>query len=337
MKLLVRATNWVGDAVMSIPALEVVRRTAPDAEIAVLAKPGVADLYRGQAFADRVLPFESARRAVGLLHRERFDTALLLQNAFQAAWVAWRGGVRERIGYARDGRSALLTRAIAVPRRGETPAHEAYYYLELLRRAGWLAELPAIAQIRLRIEPVAVERAEQTLRAAGARPGALRVALAPGAAYGTAKCWPAERFAALADRLIADADADVILFGTDAERDVAARIISGMRHRPVNLAGETPIGDLAAFFAACRVFVGNDSGAAHVAAASGVPVVVIFGPTDAEATAPLTPRRSLIREPVSCSPCLLRQCPVDHRCMTRVEVEAVYAAVRHWLEHSKRG
>jgi heptosyltransferase-2 len=337
MKLLVRATNWVGDAVMSIPALEAVRRAAPDAEIAVLAKPGVADLYRGQGFADRVLLFESASRAASLLRRESLDTALLLQNAFQAAWVAWRGGVRERIGYARDGRSALLTRAIAVPRRGETPAHEAYYYLELVRRAGWLAELPAIEQIRLLIEPAAVERAEGALRAAGARPGALRVALAPGAAYGTAKCWPAERFAMLADRLIADADTDVILFGTDSERDVAGRIASGMRHRPVNVAGQTPIGELAAFFAACRVFVGNDSGAAHVAAASGVPVVVIFGPTDAEATAPLTPRRSLIRELVSCSPCLLRQCPVDHRCMTRVEVDAVYAAVRQWLEHSKRG
>jgi heptosyltransferase-2 len=337
MKLLVRATNWVGDAVMSIPALEAVRRAAPDARIAVLAKPGVAGLYDGQAFVDRVLRFESASQAADLLRRERFDSALLLQNAFQAAWVAWRGGVRERIGYARDGRSALLTRAIAVPRRGETPAHEAYYYLELLRRAGWLAELPAIEQIRLRVEPANVERAEAALSAAGARPGALRVALAPGAAYGTAKCWPAERFAALADRLIADADADVILFGTDSERDVAGRIASGMRQRPVNLAGQTSIGELAAFFAACRVFVGNDSGAAHVAAASGVPVVVIFGPTDAEATAPLTPRRSLIREPVSCSPCLLRQCPVDHRCMTRVGVDAVYAAVRQWLEHSKRG
>jgi heptosyltransferase-2 len=336
MKLLVRATNWVGDAVMSIPALEAMRHGAPDAEIAVLAKPGVADLYRGQTFVDRVLLFESASRAADLLRRERFDATLLLQNAFQAAWVAWRGGVRERIGYARDGRNALLTCAIAVPRRGETPAHEAYYYLELLHRAGWLAELPAIEQIRLRIEPAAIERAEGALRAAGARPRAPRVALAPGAAYGTAKCWPAERFAALADRLIADADADVILFGTDSERDVAGRIASVMHHHPVNLAGQTPLGDLAAFFATCRVFVGNDSGAAHVAAAAGVPVVVIFGPTDAEATAPLTPRRSLIREPVSCSPCLLRQCPVDHRCMTRVGVDAVYAAVLQWLEHSKR-
>jgi heptosyltransferase-2 len=322
---------------MSIPALEAVRRSAPDAEIAVLAKPAVAGLYGGQAFVDRVLRFESASQAAGLLRREGFDSALLLQNAFQAAWVAWRGGVRERIGYARDGRSVLLTRAIAVPRRGETPAHEAYYYLELVHRAGWLAELPTIERIRLRIEPAAVDRAEAALSAAGARTGGLRVALAPGAAYGTAKCWPAERFAALADRLIADADADVILFGRDSERDVAGRIASGMRQRPVNLAGQTSISELAAFFAACRVFVGNDSGAAHVAAASGVPVVVIFGPTDAEATAPLTPRRSLIREPVSCSPCLLRQCPVDHRCMTRVGVDAVYAAVRQWLEHSKRG
>ena len=341
MKILVRATNWVGDAVMSLPALEAIRRARPEAEIVVLARQWVADLYRGQGFADRIIAFDpsgrsadapSAGRAAAELRGQEFDSALLLQNAFQAAWIAWRAGIRERIGYARDGRSWLLTKAIPVPRRGEIPAHEAYYYLELLRRAGWIDRLPVLEPIRLRVEPAASELAETKLREAGARAGALRIAFAPGAAYGSAKCWAPERYAALAGRLIADFDADVILFGTAAEHEVTERIAARMHHHPVDLTGKTTIGELPALFAACRLFIGNDSGAMHVAAAAGVPVVAIFGPTDAEGTSPVTSLRTLVQQHVSCSPCFLRHCPVDHRCMTRVSVDAVYAAARAWVE-----
>jgi heptosyltransferase-2 len=340
VKILVRSTNWVGDAVMSIPALEVVRGHWPQAEVAILARPWVADLYRGQGLADRLLIFDRAGRHRGLLglehlaaelRRERFDAALLFQNAFQAAWLAWRAGIPERIGYARDARSWLLTRAVAVPKPGEIPAHESYYYLELLRRAGWLERLTPVEAIRLRVAPEALHRAEGLLRAAGARTGAVRVAVAPGAAYGTAKCWAAERYAALADRLIADFDADVVLFGAASERDVAARIAAAMAHHPVLLAGQTAIGDLPALLASCHLFVGNDSGAMHVAAAVGLPVVAIFGPTDPQGTAPVTPRWTLVRQPVACSPCFLRHCPIDHRCMTRVSVDQVYAAAREWV------
>src|SRR5262249_17992581 len=146
----------------------------------------------------------------------------------------------------------------------------------------------------------------------------------PGASYGSAKCWPPERFAAVADCLVSDLHADVILFGTPAEQEIAARISAAMKTRAISLVGKTSMRDLAALFAVCSVFVGNDSGAMHVAAAAGLPVVGIFGPTDPDATAPLTPRFTLIREPVSCSPCFLRTCPIDHRCMTRIEVDAVF-------------
>lgn len=258
---------------------------------------------------------------------------MLFQNAFQAAWLAWRAGVAQRIGYARDGRSWLLTHALPVPEPGEAPAHESYYYLELLRRAGWLERLPEVKRIRLTVSTQARERAEEMLERAGV-PGAprvVRVAMAPGAAYGSAKCWPVERYAALADRLIAEFGADVILFGSVAEREVTGKIAAAMKRPAVQLAGETGIADLPALFASCDLFIGNDSGAMHVAAAVGLPVVAVFGPTDPEGTAPMTPQRTVVQQRVECSPCFLRHCPIDHRCMTRVEVDAVYTAARDWI------
>jgi heptosyltransferase-2 len=270
------------------------------------------------------------------LRRERFDVAVLLPNAFEAAWIAWRSAIPERIGYLRDARGFLLTRAVGVPRPGELPAHETYYYLELLRRAGWIERLETVEHISLGVDPASLECAEASLHRAGARSGALRLALAPGAAYGSAKCWSPERYAALADRLIAEFDADVILFGTAAENAVAQRIATGMQRRPIVLVGETSIGELPALLASCHLFIGNDSGAMHVAAAVGLPVVGIFGPTDPAGTAPVTPRFTLVRQPVSCSPCFLRHCPVDHRCMARIEVDAVYAAARPWITRSAR-
>ncbi len=337
MKLLVRAANWVGDAIMSIPALAGIRKRWPSAEIAILARPWVAELYRDQGLSDQLIAYDSAGKHKGFTGREalaaqlryeKFDAAMLFQNAFDAAWLSWRAGIPERIGYARDARRLLLTQAIAVPRPGEIPPHESIYYLELLRRAGWIDRVPNLEAISLRIPLYALERAEQALARAGTRQGKLRIAFAPGAAYGSAKCWPAERFAALADRLIAGLNADVILFGTLAERSVMDSIAAAMRHRPIMLAGETTIGELPALLASCRLFIGNDSGAMHVAGAVGLPGVAIFGPTNPNGTAPLTNNFRIVRDPVFCSPCFLRRCPIDHRCMRGITVDAVEAAAR---------
>jgi heptosyltransferase II len=343
MKILARAPNWVGDAVMAIPALQEIRRTHAKAEVFVLARPVVADLFSGQPFVDRILPYDyrgkhrgwlGRERLAGELRKEKFDAAVLLQNAFDAAWLAWRAGIPERIGYAREARGPLLTRAIPVPREGEIPEHESHYYLELLRRANWI-DAPAdastgrsgtIEPIRLHVSEDAEMRAESALRAAGARDVAWRCAIAPGASYGAAKCWPPERFAQLADRLISECGADVIFFGTPGEKDIAARILAQMKSRAISLVGETSMRHLAALFSRCSAFIGNDSGAMHVAAAVGLPVIGIFGSTDPEGTAPVTPEFTLIREPVSCSPCFLRQCPVDHRCMTRISADSVFQA-----------
>jgi heptosyltransferase-2 len=338
MKILVRAPNWVGDAVMAIPALGVIRHSHAGAEISILARPAVAALLVGQPFADRILDYDhrgihqgwlGREKLIRQLRAERFDCAVLLQNAFEAAWLAWRAGIPERIGYARDARSAMLTKPVRVPRRGEIPAHESHYYLEMLRRAGWLESGDEMGTIRLDIPGPARETAEAALRRAGARDGVWRCAIAPGASYGAAKCWPPERFASLADRLISECGADVIFFGTPAEREIVARICSAMNARAISLAGETSMRDLAAMFSACSIFIGNDSGAMHVAAAAGIPVIGIFGSTDPEGTAPVTQQFTLIREAVSCSPCFLRRCPVDHRCMRRISVDSVFSAAQH--------
>jgi heptosyltransferase-2 len=337
MKILVRAPNWVGDAVLCIPALEALRASHPGDEISILARPAVADVLAAQPFLDRSIEYDHRGRHSGWLGREslvrelraeKFSAAVLFQNAFEAAWIAWRAAIPQRIGYARDARSPLLTNAITVPKPGEIPPHESHYYLELLRRAGWIETRGEFQPTRLRISPEAAIAAESALRTAGAKEKSWRCAIAPGASYGAAKCWPPERFAALADRLISDCAADVIFFGTPNEKEIAARIQSSMKHRAISLVGQTSMRELAPLFSACSIFIGNDSGAMHVAAAAGLPVIGIFGSTDPEGTSPVSAQFTLIREAPSCSPCFLRRCPVDHRCMTRITVDSVFSAAR---------
>jgi heptosyltransferase-2 len=331
VKILIRATNWVGDAIMTLPALRAVRTRFPDSEITILARPYVAAIYKDQEICDNTMFVENTRDIVGELRARKFDVALLLQNAFEAAWIAWRAGIPERIGYARDGRSLLLTKAVAVPKPGEIPAHEQYYYLELLRRVGWLESSPSESFIKLNVPEENRQRAAEFLISTGVKSGSMRIAIGAGASYGSAKCWPPDRFAELANRLQAQTQADVILFGTSTEAAVSSAIAAGMNHPPINLTGKTSIHDLPALLSQCHLFIGNDSGAMHVAAAVGLPVVAVFGPTDPFGTAPVTPRCSIVQEKPYCSPCFLRRCPTNHRCMTRVTPEAVEAAARQWI------
>ena len=340
MRLLIRATNWVGDAIMALPALRLVRERFPEAHIAILALPYVAKIYDRQGIADELMVYDRKGEHSGLRGRSRlaaalrakkFDTALLLQNAFDAAWIAWRGGIPERIGYDRDARGLLLTQAIPVPKRGEIPAHEKYYYLELLRRAGWLDKLPEIPEISLRVADEDSQRAEGKLRSLGVRAGALRIAVAAGASYGSAKCWPPERFAEALNQMRRERDADVILFGTPAEAVVAAAIAGALGQPALDLTGNTLIGELPALLKCCSVFLGNDSGAMHVAAAVGLPVVAVFGPTDPDGTAPVTRRCTVVQQKPYCSPCFLRCCPTDHRCMTAISPGRVGDSLRSVL------
>jgi heptosyltransferase-2 len=303
---------------MSLPALRAIRERFSTARISVLAKPWVADLYGRESFINEIILYsgESPWRTGHELRVRKFDCAILLQNAFEAAWIAWLARIPTRIGYKRDGRQLLLTRAVNVPKPGEIPRHERFYYLELLRRAGLIQALPESEAIHL---------------GSGAIPNGRRViGVSPGAAYGTAKRWLPERFAEAAGELAKARGASIALFGSKTERELCeevARLLNG--HQVTNYAGHTTLAQFIELASGCELFLTNDSGSMHIASALGVPTVAIFGATDDTTTGPTGPKARVVRHPVDCSPCLLRECPIDHRCMTGVSVERV---VREGLE-----
>ena len=328
-KILVRATNWVGDAVMSLPALQALRQSYPASHIAVLARPWVAGLYGRESFCDEVIPYEAPsgwrglntkRRIAVELRKRHFDCAVLLQNAFEAAAVVRWAGIPIRIGYNRDGRGLLLTHPIPLPLKGEIPAHQRFYYLELLKRAKLIDTYSPTAPIRL------------------ARPQPARewmIGISPGAAYGGAKRWLPERFAEAAIQLALEFDASVAIFGSQAEQELSETIrtlITAAGVKCENFAGVTTLPQLIERIAACRLFLTNDSGSMHIASALGVPTVAIFGATDDQATGPTGAWSRVVRHPVECSPCLLRECPIDHRCMTRVHAAGVVEAALRLVE-----
>jgi len=337
-KILIRATNWVGDAVMSMPAVRAVREAFPGAHLTVLARAAVADLYRREGAIDGVMLHNGDRReAAAELRRESYDCAILLPNSFDAALTAWLARIPRRIGYSRDGRGWLLTEAIRPPEPGEIPRHERFYYLELLRRAGIIHEYPACADIRLDGREAARAAGFEALREAGVAAPVLGIS--PGAAYGDAKRWLPERFAETAVLVARTCAASVALFGAAAERPLCESVAEAIRADGLvvhNFAGETTLRQFIDLAAGCRLFLTNDSGAMHIASALGVPTVTVFGATDDTTTGPTGNRARVVREQVECSPCLLRACPIDHRCMTRVTIERV-AAVAFELWNSGAG
>ena len=324
MKILVRATNWIGDAVMSLPAIRAIGDRFPEAEITVLAKPWVGALYEGERVISAVVSLDNRAlldKAVWTLRRQKFDLAVVLPNSFRSALDARLAGAKRVIGYARDGRGLLLSEAVPVPAKGDTPPHESYYYLELLRRVGWIQGLPEVTQILLDQRDQKRGRGEELLAGYGVKRA---VGVSPGAAFGGAKRWLPERFAEAARRLAAELDASVMVFGSGAEKAMCEEVAQKAGGR--NLAGQTTLRQFIDMTAACSLFLTNDSGAMHIASALAIPSVTVFGPTNEFATGPLGDRARIVRQPVECAPCMLRECPIDHRCMTGVTAEQVIAA-----------
>jgi len=324
--LLILAPNWLGDAILALPAIADVRRELPGTEIMVAARPAIAPLFALVPAVDRVLAIEAAaplRTAATELSRERFETALLLRNSMRAALMVTLAAIPERWGYRAYMRGALLTRAVARP----SGLHQAEFYQQLVHALGF-ANGPMEPQIA--VPPGVRAAAANALRAAGWDGSAPLAAMAPGAAYGGAKRWPAERFAELAASLAADG-IQSILIGTAADRGAAAdveRAFRGNRSALLTLAGRTDVPTLAGVLAECRALVTNDSGAMHLGAAVGTSVTAVFGPTDERATRPLGDRHHVVTRPVWCRPCMLRECPLDHRCMRAVDAVTVVEAMR---------
>ncbi len=324
-RILIRATNWLGDAVMSLPAIRAVRSAFPAVRLTVLARPSVAGLYARERDIDEVLLYTGdRRRAAADLRQNAFDCAIILPNSFDSALLAWMARIPRRIGYSRDARRWLLTEPVPAPEPGEIPRHERFYYLELLRRAGLIHEYPPCNEIRLdRIDQAREAGAIALAEACLAQPV---IGVSPGAAYGAAKRWLPERFAESAAAVARAQSASIALFGSPAEREICETIAGSVRSTGVtahNFAGQTNLRQFIDLAAACRLFLTNDSGAMHIASALGVPTVTVFGATDDTTTGPTGSWARIVREQVECSPCLLRECPIDHRCMTRVTAARV--------------
>lgn len=325
-RIVVRAPNPLGDAVMALPAMAALRAAFSDRTLIVAAPSSIAPLFLEDTDVspDQVLTVEKATEA-SALRRAGADLAILLPNSFRAAWVSRRAGIAERWGYRAHGRSLLLTRAVARPRGRR---HQSVYYRDLVTGLG-LEALDLLP--RVSITAGTRRRVDDLFERAGIDPSAPLVGIAPGAAYGHAKRWPPARVAALAGRL-GERGAVAVLVGAAGDRDAGREIESSVpaAARLVNLIGRTDVRLLAGLLAACHAFVSNDSGAMHLAAAAGVPVAAIFGPTDERVTAPLGDHDVIIHQ-VFCRPCMLRDCPIDHRCMRGIGVDVVFDAVARRL------
>jgi heptosyltransferase-2 len=331
-RIVVRPPNWLGDAVLALPALAAIRRHFRDAHLTVAAAPGVAALFReGTDVApDDVMDLPTrTRAAVAALRDRQFDVGVLFPNSFRSAWQMWRAGIPARWGYATSARRVLLTTHCRPGRR--RGRHQSEYYRQLAIGLGVPCgdEAPRLAP-----SDASRQRADALLAGLA---GARLVGMAPGAAYGEAKQWPPDRMAALARRLIEADAAAVVLVGAPHDREASRAIESWLRtHAPhvarrvIDLTGRTSVGALIGLIARMAVFVSNDSGAMHVAAAVGRPIVAVFGPTDERRTGPLG-AHAVLTAPVFCRPCMLRDCPIDHRCMKRITVDAVHAAVAERL------
>jgi len=334
-RIMVRGPNWLGDAVMCEPALRGLRSLFPDAQIALLVKPGVADLFAGHPALTRVLTYDTNGRHAGLsgkwalagqLRRQDFDMALLFQNAFEAALLAFLAGVPRRYGYATDARSLLLTDPVAAPDR-HTLVHQVRYYWDLLKPLGLTGDPTAPELV---VFPEEEQAMAGRLAQGGIAPTDAVVGINPGSTYGGAKRWLPERFAEVTDRLChtirqsRGQEVSVVIFGAKGEERLGQEIAANLSSKSLVLSGATTIRELMAAVKRCEVLVTNDTGPMHIASAFQVPVVAIFGPTDWRTTSPFGSAHAIVRQPVDCAPCLLRECPIDHRCMTRVTVEQVY-------------
>ncbi len=340
-KIMVRATNWIGDCVISLPAIEALHARFPDSEIVLVSKPWVSEVYMNHPAVSRQIVYDAEGEHQGArgfwklirkLRSERFDAAILFQNAFQSAWMAWCARIPVRIGYAREGRSWLLSEAVEAP----PPAaygHQSYYYLILLFLSGLIEKPQMVQDVHLHVSESEGRWATKQLHGVGLGGQRFLVGISPGASFGEAKRWLPDRFANLADRLIDGLGADVLIFGSPAERPLAEAVARAMEHTPVLVAGKTTLREFMALMAKCRLVITNDSGPMHLAAALGLPLVAVFGSTDERATGPLGPTARIIKRRVECSPCGLRQCPIDFRCMTRISVDEVYTAA---LESAKK-
>src|SRR6266850_6638970 len=340
-RIVVRGTNWVGDAVMTVPALREIRRLFPDAHITLATRSWAEGLFEDAEFLDDLMVHEgnglrSVIHQVREWRRRSFDLAILLPNSLETALVASLAGIPLRVGYATDGRQRLLTHPLELPESRDSH-HEVFYYLNIIARLEWLVNgtqsfLNTQPDASLEVSESRKLAARNLLRTSGITEGPRLIALCPGSINSRAKRWPVDRYATLADRFIDEYGADVLLIGSSAEKEVSLEVSGRMRNKTVMLTGKTELKDLVAVLSLVDLLVTNDTGPAHIAAALGRPTLVIFGPTNPLTTRPFSPFAEIVRQPPDCAPCMLRDCPIDHRCMTAITPGDVFERARGMLK-----
>lgn len=330
-RILVRGVNWIGDAVMTTPALAALRYHYPQAEIVMLVNPLVAQLFTCHPCVDRVMVYDKKGLHHGLagfwrmaceLRAQRFDAAVLLQNAIEAALLVVVAGIPCRAGYTTDGRRLLLNYPVPVT-AADKRLHHTDYYLQLLAQLGIEG---GDGQLCLACDAQEQQWAADVLRSDNV------IAINPGAAYGSAKRWLPERFALVADTLSKRYDAHIVVTGGPGEMAISRDIAAAMQCHPINMVGQTSVRQMMALLAHSRLLVTNDSGPMHVASAFAIPIVAVFGPTDHTTTCPASNNVKIVRKQTDCAPCMLRQCPTDHRCMTAITAADVISAACELLD-----
>jgi len=317
--IIVRMPNWIGDLVMATPVLTELRNAYPHASITAMCQSPVCELLREDKSIDELFCFtkpenqflrrENLRNIIEKLKEGKYDVGILLTNSFSSAWWFWQGGVKTRIGYAMHFRRFLLNVPVIRP---QEKMHQVDVYKKLLQPLGLT---PSQTAPRLYVTEQEVAASKKLLYRAG-KP---LIGINPGAAYGSAKCWPPERFRSLALRLV-QAGFHVVFFGNASTKDMC----QGLPEEVMNLAGITSLRELACLIKDCDLLVTNDSGPMHIAAAFEVPMVALFGSTDDMATGPYGRQADVVNKRVSCSPCFKRTCPIDFRCMTQISVDEVF-------------
>lgn len=350
-RVLVRGVNWIGDAVMSVPALRALRDLFPRAHLTLATRAWARDVFADADFVDEILVLEKETFAqIKQFRSGNFDLAILFPNAFQPAFAAFAAYTRFRVGYATERRSLLLTHALPVPAWRAT-RHETFYYLNIIaeleaatretRTINAIVEsntsdVPASLFPKLNVSERRRADARELLCERGATVDRPLVVLCPGSTNSRAKRWATASYANLADLLIENLHAQVALVGAREEEDVSHEVASKMKREPVFLTGRLTLAESITVLSVADLFIGNDTGPAHIAAALSRPTLVIFGPTKPETTRPLSPFAEIIRRPPACAPCMLRDCPIDHRCMKAISPEEVFARAEMMLKNVNR-
>lgn len=339
--VVVRLPNWLGDVAMSVQALRELRSVLPRARITLVSRPGASDVFLEADFCDEVLIYEhrglpSTLTQIRAWRKRRFDLAILFQNAFEAAAISFLARVRRRVGYDTQGRGFLLTHAVPLP-DWRDKRHESFYYLNLVTEVKRLSLAGSNVantspNFALKVSDRRKSNARRLLKETGVAIDSPVVVLCPGSINSRAKRWPAERYAALANELMSSR-ASVVLIGSPAELEVSREVYERSARKPILLTGKTTVAEAIAIIGIADLLITNDTGPAHLGAALNTPTLAIFGPTNPLTTYPFSAAAEIIRHPPDCAPCMLRDCPIDHRCMTAISVKEVFERAAIMLSH----